>query len=462
MNRQESSFQFISLSILLSVALISFISIMMSLQHRFIKDESELYLPVIPTRYVVDDSFLTSVKDSIYYPFHAATAIINHLESFLSFQLQYKGIMKSKVSAELSELLFNNTIIEDCMNESNSKTCNRELQASTVVNYFKNLPNLNLSIASSKECQNMVDCSNKNHLNFRLKEPTFARSVDDIKKLLLKKKRPLLLSIPEFFADYYVPCTDKRVKESKECKNKDTYCPYNTDQNCGVISTSTYLEGGSFFVPAPPAYARTGNSMTFNLIGFNNDLITSGYPHQFKSLQLSKGGFIVKSLNGSGYGHTLNYLRGRISLEEDRQLCGVYSDINTWKPCNQHICTEENYLRARKKPPYVSDYYYAIVSETKGQNLSISLEDEYGLTETRLYLIDKKSFAVKTKFMETTQPYWRLSDYLMPVITHELNNSCSYWSIPYELVEKGISMEDASVATTLALDLPAIFDSLPK
>lgn len=464
MNKEESTFQFTSLSVLIASVMISFIAIMMSLQHRFITKDTELYLPFNPTRYVVDDHFLVPTKAKIHYLTHSVITLIQHLESFLSFQLVYKEVTKRAEYIELSELLLNLTLIHDCENVSNYQTCVRNLQASTVYEYFNKLPNMKNSIATINECVSVKDCSNKNHLKLRFNDPSFARTVDDMKALLASKKRPLIMSVPEIYADYYIPCSDERVKDSKQCISKEIMCPSHittSETYCGLISSPTHLDGGQFFMPASPAVARPEYPMVFNLVGYNNDFIPSGFPQQFSTLQLTKGAFIVKSLNGSGYGHTLDYLRGRISYQEDREICKNPTDVNNWKPCKNHECTEDNYLQANNDSPFDSNYFYSLVADNSQHSIPISYEDETGLTTTVLYKINQKTGAVLNKFSTSAIPYWRLPEVFTKVKDVKLNKDCSYWAVPYSYVELALSIEDASQASTLAVDLPVIYDTLP-
>lgn len=457
MNKEETNFQCSSLFIFGCSCLLSFVALLFSMQIRFPSTEKTKYLPIIPTTYSVNENYLVPQNDdnvdasNTFY-----SALISLFESYLKFEGIYKGKFSSNSYCKLSRESIIETVQDKCMNIENS-ICDLQFDSTTVLQYFKTIQGLNESIT--------IKSNKEKHLEFTTKETKFSRSSEGIKELLFMRKRPVILSMPNILADYYTPCrtaeNDVLPVVPEECSEKELRCPsFIKEEYCGLVSAPAFLHSGDFFVPKFPALPRAGDSISFEVLGYNNYYVPQATKHFISSHSLPRGGFIVK---GNGPGHTIDYLLGKKSAEYDRSKCSNSNNPNTWKPCRNPNCTNENLLVCTDESQKycVKGDNYALVSEMTESKLPIVIEKSTGLTVTYLYHINKQG-TVENKIKISSIPFTELGRIFTPKVTSKVNKECGYWFIPYELVNLAASIEQPGISSTLGLDFPIRFETFPS
>ena len=473
MNKEENCVQYSSLFVFGCSCFIAFISLIFSMQTRTPSENITKYLPFIPSHFLISENYLHPIKENEDTDKNTFTNAITHLfESYLKYEAIYKKIIKDKKSFyKLSKSKINDAINEGCKN-LDVDICDLPFEATTALQYFKQIPKLNNSILPQRYKD--FDLAEENSLKFTFKQTNFSRSSEGIRDLLYRTKRPLLLTMPQIVSDYYFKCNDAEyfepVFEYDECTDKTLICPSHLledsekEEYCGLISTTTILESGDSFVPHLPAIARaSSNTQSFVVVGYNNDLVATGFQHLFQSMGLPKGGFIVKNNQGDINGHTLDYLIGNQSLAYDKSICGSNENPNSWIPCRRPNCTDENYLECIDADEYFckKDYLYALVKDIdeNGDNPIVTEDLETGLTTSYVYEFERNgSLRKKTKI--SSLPFWRLGEVFSPRKQNHPSHKCGYSFIPYELIDLSASIEKGE-SFTLALDLPVIFQSFP-
>jgi len=418
----------------------------------------------LPHHFVVSSLYDVPTRGNIGNDNTLVHSFINLLESFYRRQSIVAGKLPGQKAVMFSENAFASKIKQFCDTNINNSFC---------VEFYSRGSVQMMSLFFDNELQNFVypksicddngsiyECDFKesvpdNNIGLNIKDLKWAYSVQSIKELLYESNKPLLMSIPEPFADFYIPCTDSRVSESDECKNNALICPYNKEQ-CGILRYHARTSSGEFFLPNYPVGLHTGSPINFLVVGYTNSYVPSRGKGRLRSQHLSRGGFIIKPAYSKDYGFPISHLMGDISPRTafsycpneqaphfwgaplvscvsqgtDPSKCGSHSDGNddsTTKDSESDIleCTDSRYCNP--------DLNYTLTHLPVRTFETHIIEDQSLFPSTPMIEINGNQIRL---FTFDKLPFYQLHLAFRKKTQYQSSSSCGYWYLPYDLVEK--------------------------
>lgn len=322
--------------------------------------------------------------------------------------------------------------------------------AYTFPKLFENISDLTHLFVFSKYCD-LSDCTDiskviqNNHLILETLDYNWAVTVSDIKQLLSESEQPLLMTIPYPYVKYTIPCDDYRANCTSE--KKIFTCPewIGSNKKCTYLSFPAELTNGEFYKTQFPAMMDYGNPLTFILYGWNDDFITkiSNSMSQLKTIQISRGGFIVKRpLKMKG--NALNFYDGSLLFHDNDKLCGSPFDPQKWGKSDTLMCIDSNFCD--------KNYNYSLFVLSNGEHVINS--DLYGISVTKMIRWNDE---VKETFDYDRIPYQNLDlAFRLANLNDNSNsfnsNTCGYWFLPYDIVEEADSIGNWSTKKVHAIN----------
>ncbi|OHT14735.1 hypothetical protein TRFO_02994 [Tritrichomonas foetus] len=365
--------------------------------------------------------------------------------------------------------------IELDKNVENDNNCqfmeNKYFVAADFPKLFEKMDDLDRLFISGHFCSinNCSDLQKVIQSNPIILEPisySWASTVNDIKQLLSESENPLLLSIPQPIEKYYLPCSDSRVN----CSIYFEKCPsFIQSEKCGILSFLSELSNAEFYQPSFPAIPDVGPPLTFLLFGWNDDFVTKVSKFQSNAqsnslIKVSNGGFIVKRTaidNRKTKGNALGYFDGSLLFGDNDKMCGSQNNPQKWKANDLLKCINPSLCDTR--------YNYTMYVQENGEH--VVNNDKYGMTLTKMYKwkrTNENKSKNKNENNEDALPFdeiGELFDYdLVPY--HHLDiafnllfeenqtysSACSYWFLPYDVVEELDSIGSPSMKKVHAVN----------
>ena len=223
--------------------------------------------------------------------------------------------------------------------------------------------------------------------------------------------------MPIPMARFWFTCEEEDINNdlSEACSKKLFRCNYNRSKFC--YYTDFLIEGDFFNLESDQIVA--GPSQSLILIGYNDNFIANQI--NFKG-STPAGGFIMKNGRGA-VGHSIEYLIGEITNQEENKICPNPSDIFYWIPstlecakenknniskCNNnaHVVSGEKILWGATELTCINDKYcekgekYVLLADDNN-NMTVSIGTlptgtQYGkvikLSNNKIYKISKLPF----------------------------------------------------------------------
>lgn len=277
-----------------------------------------------------------------------------------------------------------------------------------------------LSISKSKEfsrsfipskyckfinCSNFTDIINNNLFEFELIGHKIGYNVDDIKQMILKSEQPCLLTIPRPLAKFIKMC----------------------DNNLNCNDTfDAILPNGMFYLPNNPALLGYGEPLTMLLYGYSDDFSLNLRNNKVNTINLSRGGFIVK-MPFKNSGNAIGLYDGSLTLDENNQICGNNYSPFYWKEDEPLKCIDEKYCDR--------NFNYSLYFYNFSKPETILKEQENGLTSVKMI---KYNQSLKILFDFDKLPFQNLNLAFNPISIYDNFNKdlCGYGFIPYNLIDE--------------------------
>lgn len=388
------------------------------------------------------------------------SSTIDYIEStYRSFGIR-SGYLNSDLYLKFDSNFYTKVLNFYCKEIGNGCPPQKELfVASSFPKIFENVVDLTHLFVHHKYCDS-ADCTDiskvilNNPLVLEYIDYNWAITVSDIKQLLSESEQPLLMTIPYPYIKYIIPCDDHRANctsDSKidefSIKKKIFSCPNWIDSNkkCTYLSFPAELSNAEFYKPQFPALIDFGNPLTFLLYGWNDDFVTkaSNSMSQLKTVQISRGGFIVKRpLKQKG--NSLNLYDGSLLFNENDKICGSPYDVQRWGKDDILICINSSLCDTR--------YNYSLFVQENGEHVINS--DLYGISVTKMNRWNEK---VNETFDYDQIPYQNL-DLAFKLAKNQNNRSfnsniCGYWFLPYDIIEQADSIVNSTAKKVHAINV---------
>lgn len=434
---------------------------------------------IIPTRYAVDENYWLPPTNQANRGTCWIFATIFLLESQYRENGIRKGFLKPDEYVSFSKQAYGAWLGEQCLAKPDTPIChhgayskynNTEDQLVDSIYYFaKSFPELAKSIlpedvcpyynetntSTDFKCPGMYDAIKTNPLEFKIKSISYAANVNDTKKLLVEKQRPLGIGVGIGETKFYAPCDSSSYSESDQCKNNQTICPAGyTSKYCHeLIVQSRDLDGAFTFVNDFNRTTLLG-AHEMNIVGYNDDWVYLSRFTTSKSLSNLKGGFILHN-SWRSQGHSIDYLLGRRSEENENVICPNHGNPQSWIPGSYDClmsskgdmskCTTSTKMVRGKA--IVSDPDLLKCKDEKFCNLNSTYALSYykgdsefmvnhlfsGLDKIQIIEFDKDGNANPIEFDKL--PFHALTQAFTPVNLVPNNDlDCGYYMYPYDAI----------------------------
>ena len=443
------------------------------------QDDSEFVFPdnveYLPQYFAVPIGYDTSRK-TVVSPKKADSwifSVISVFESFYRRQSYMAGGLPQDKAVTFSEQALIHSIELFCANSNSSSTFCKERSLPQNVNIFENLAlssEINHGIMPSAVCNYdsaSTDCSGydtKASLEWTYNVTRWGRTSQEMKEMLFTSGAPLLLSMPEPLVTYYIPCSDARVSNTKECIGKTVKCR-NGDGYCGILRFPSYSAHGDFRIPQEPAVLQPGDPMSFVVVGYVNSYIATQVTAQDRGFVPSEGGFIALAPMLGG-GMSVNHYLGLIRQTDSYLLCANWQDPYMWPSANISCVREKKALEECISLPLkcinsslcdVESDYTLMQMPVRAGDVRILFEDS-GMTVTPMFRRDKSGKVTEEIFNKL--PFHRLSEaFTYPFESGGMDSTCGYWFIPFEMIEKLNALNGGFNNRVTALQVEIQFES---
>ena len=319
------------------------------------------YTPVPPV-FIVNESYLLPPANQL----NRGTCWIFAPTYIFESQYRHQGIMNGLLRSDeylkLSEEAIGQAVVKFCRENPTAGPCigsgrqEGRVSSGSVEQYlgyiqtfktFKKymLPNTSclyqdVEDEATIQCPNStVDAAN-NPLNFEITKTELRFGIAPVKHMLYEAQKPVTFSIANPVNRYWFRCDEPIVAESPMCVQKLYQCPNDEENYCGFVEYHLSKPHFSEHV------FRRGNDLT---LGVPHAIVAVGYNDQFVepvSVNVtqrppSKGGFILRNSWG-GHGHSLEYLSGKITREQENSVCPNSDDPLGWIPATYECMKKEN------------------------------------------------------------------------------------------------------------------------
>jgi hypothetical protein len=342
--------------------------------------------------------------------------------------------------------------------------------------YMKVIPHLNISIVPDAVCPYIetgspetdfkcdgFEAANKtNPIRFTLKDFETVFDVRAVKQLLIEKKRPIAISTPLGTVDYIVRCSDEKYANLSQCVRKSYICPdsQTMDEYCAIEKFDGITFDGTF-VTVDSADRTSGyGGHAMNVVGYNDNWIYLNRIAGPSSLESSRGCLILHN-SWRADGHSIEYLMGRRTLENEQTSCPNVRTPSNWIPATLE-CVKNN----REHPERCS----SDIKRVRGHGLTNGTDVLTCKSSNPLYCKQNNSYVLKRKSEKSenvdvyqlpnglhsigfitwndktgeepqevrieTLPFWSLDRYFKPVNVVENNpDECGFYALPYKTIE---------------------------
>ena len=347
--------------------------------------------------------------------------------------------------------------------------------------YYEDVENLSKSIvpdavcpyietgspSTDFKCDNLEDALKANPISFKIKSFETAYDTRHIKQLLYTKQRPLGIGIPLGSIAYYVSCDDPNFANLEQCTKKSFLCPdsQTEDKYCAKLLFYGYTSDGTFVSIGKAIRQNSIGGHAMNVVGYNDNWRYNNRFTTDNSVQNSKGCFILHNSWGSG-GHSIEYLMGRRTVENEMTQCPNVLGPESWIPATIDCITQNNkdvtkcsndiervrgkgfanhadllncshvFAGAATDFP-TCQFNHSYVLKRKADDTIDTYELPNGLHSTGFITWSEEDPTPKEVRIETV-PYWALNRYLKPVDAAKYPNNdqeCGFYALPYQMVE---------------------------
>ena len=309
---------------------------------------------------------------------------------------------------------------------------------------------------SSAHCQNLHDLIKKNPLKFEVKSVTSRHGVERIKRLLFEKHRPITFIMPLPEQRFYLSCDNPYVNASYSdlCTSAIYKCP-GDDTVCVPVHFGIHKTASSdmMFYSNGETYPGTGHAVV--LVGYNDHFVLrkSAYVNEGDR---PKGGFIFRNSWGAR-GHSLDFLMGALTDEEERRICPSKDSVFDWTPTSlAGLENGANFTRltcVNASHCDVNTSYALLADSSRGDKAVVRTNGNGVPVGSVIRLNDRTVHQIESL------PFHHL--YFAFQVEAPVNNSkgvCGYMFIPYKTIDELAARRGPFATAIEAVDIEVEWD----
>jgi hypothetical protein len=433
---------------------------------------------MLPSRYVVDRSYWVPATDQASRGTCWAFATIYLLQS----QYRAQGIRSKYLEPDeyvnLSVQAYVSLVGNWCRSHPTEKVCGyggflknttNDNEVELLLGFLEAIPSLNKSIVPESvcpyspsrsaitdfKCDGLGSAIENNPIEFGVKRFDTVYDLRGVKQLLYTAKRPIGLGTPTGAINYYIPCEGSPYATGEACTKRQFPCP--NDQNgsfCHILRLSSSAGEGIFLTVDEIERIQQTGGHAMNILGYNDDWRYNSRFSVPESIAKLKGAFVLHNSWGSR-GHSIEFLMGQRTLENEEATCPNTRDPLNWIPATYlelenaggnvskidtapkrirgHTRTEHPDLLTCSDSSNITCVYRRkyVLGRRSGDTNSTAIGN--GLYRTQLWDVTD---APTITSRDVIYPFWALGTILMPT-TMPLNDlhNCGFWAMPYQTME---------------------------
>lgn len=394
-----------------------------------------------------------------------------------------QGFLKENEYVKFSIQAFAATVGNYCRAHPTEKVCGygKFLKGSTNDNQVEAFPyfleaiqGLNLSLmpdtvcpyvpipsnVTDFQCDNFAEANKSNPIRFTFKGMTTVYDTRAIKQLLFEKKHPLGIGTPLGTISFTVKCSEDAYKNHPQCVNKVYRCPDTEDeQYCARLEYQGRTKDGTFVTIDSAERQTNFGGHAMNVVGYNDNWRYNARISSEKSVQPAKGTLILHN-SWRADGHSVEYLLGERTLENEQTSCPNHRAPENWIPATLECATEnrddvhkcsKDILRVRGHGLTdgvdvlnctSSDKFYCdsslqyVLKRREGDSEDVDVyELDSGLHDIGFIAWSDKVAPHEVRIK--TLPFWALDRYFTVAgkVVENDPNECGFYALPYQVVE---------------------------
>ncbi|KAK8886489.1 hypothetical protein M9Y10_041952 [Tritrichomonas musculus] len=449
--------------------------------NRLISDTTKVALP---TRYIVPDKYILPPSDQASRGICWAFATIFLLESQYRANGIDKGFLKESEYVNFSKQAYAKYLLDKCEENPDVSPCKHgglglhprqtdDHKIDSIYYFLRAFPDLAKAILpedvcpyqevpeGQDKCDGIDQALKTNPIEFKIKSIEAANNIPMAKRLLISKQRPLGLGtpIPDYL--FYAPCDDSSYSKLDICTNesKRTKCPEGyKSEYCAKIMVDSRVRDGTFVYVDDFSRIVYAGGHAVNIVGYNDDWVYKSRLVSEQSMHELHGGFIIHN-SWRAPGHSVEYLMGRRSEENEAVICPNHLNPMNWIPATEE-CIKNNlgnyeqcgheYRFVRGKgltkhtdllrcvdKRYCDPSRYYVLAQSLTRNEVDAQPLFSGLDLVKLISWPNTTDPISVDDIKTEKvdyfPFWALKLMLEPVNVVENDPlQCGYWMYPYD------------------------------
>ena len=305
-------------------------------------------------------------------------------------------------------------------------------------------------------CDGMEEALETNPISWKIKSMRASGTIEGAKKLLIEAGRPIGIGVPINSVKYWAPCDDSNYSSDAECVNQETKCPEGfgyTSTYCKTVIVDNRIRDGTFTYVDDLKRTVPAGGHAMDVVGYNDDWVYKARKGSERGLANLKGGFILHN-SWRAPGHSVDFLLGRLSEENEAVQCPNHLSPMNWIPSNSQ-CVKDNkgdttkcgtdYQRVRGKGLTTHmDVLKCIKADYCDENRKYALAELGGDVDVqslfsgfdRVHIFSWTGDAsdIVDEYIDYF-PFWALKTMFEPVDLVENDpDSCGYWMYPYDAI----------------------------
>ncbi|OHT06795.1 hypothetical protein TRFO_05497 [Tritrichomonas foetus] len=305
------------------------------------------------------------------------------------------------------------------------------------------------------KCDGFDEAVKNNPIEFKIKSMRTVYDVRGVKQLLYDAQRPLGIGIGMASMDFFVPCEGSVYADKDQCVKKEVPCPYAQDGSYCYVLTVSGRTGDAIFATSENIERITqsgGHAM--NIVGYNDNWRFNDRFAPSESIAEMKGTFILHNSWGATPGHSIDFLVGDRTLENEEMMCPNHDNPLNWIP-GDYDCVVQNNGDHTKCGTEI--HRIRGKGRTMHSDLLVCKNTAFCKQDGK-YILQGKSDAEtealsnglhNTKFIDVTDPsnissvtitypFWALNQILKPNPEEYVPNDpfdCGFYALPYKTLE---------------------------
>ncbi|EAY15836.1 hypothetical protein TVAG_160090 [Trichomonas vaginalis G3] len=431
----------------------------------------------LPHHYAVKQMYDTGIRDQYERQMSAVFSMISLLEGEYRSRMIVNNELQENKTIEFSEQAFSAIIKKLCTTNKQNPVCKslnpftlEGISISQLIKLIQAFPStLGGSLFPKSTCP-FLDSTSKdpyqcnatlnyasNPIKFTIKNLKWSDEIHGIKELLYSSMKPILFTMPQLLAEYYIPCDDPRANETLECAAKTFDCPYNPTKKCGILQFPSHTLSGEYFIPNEPVGVAVGTPINFEIVGYSDWFVPTRGRMSLKQMKMSQGGFIAKGPDRD-IGFPITVFTGDLKKSSAHGLCPNARASHFWygplRSCmkkgpdvvecsamdnDDEYDTEKSFESADVLQCIDMNYckegarYSILHMPSRTYDTMVYEDKESGMTKTPMILLKKESVE---DVVYDHVPFYLLGNIFDKMGADEADRSCGYWFIPYDVIEK--------------------------